>query len=599
MPLKEHPSAARGLLELTRTTGEKDWGTSIRNIVQFDAESLPVERVSFWSYSAESSSMRCESGYVATGRIFERGAMLYQADQPGYFDEIRQARLFEVENVDTDPRTRALREYLAVRGIVSLLDVPVWVEGRLAGVLCHEHVGAARHWTTDDEEFAIGVGQVVASALMARARTQADEAAFRAAFLDDVSRTVGGSLETTEVAERAVDVVVHKLADGAIIWALSHDGAYECLARGSSSAHARAAVEGLVAAVASGSEPPFIAAKVVSEEQSLLLPTFSLANLGRLNPTKAQLALVKAARVQTALGVPLAVAGKPFGAMVLVASRRQYSGWHLALAEDIAMRVAAALVNARHFAAAREAIKARDDFLVLASHELRTPLASLQLHSQNLHRQLERRGDESAAAQADAIGRQVARMARLLEHMNEALKVRADGISLGKETCDLVAIVESSVKQVAALARPASKITLEAHGTLVGHWDRRRLEQVVLALLENAIKFGEGKPIEVELHKDGDDAVLRVRDHGLGIAADRLSAIFSPFERAVHMEHFGGLGLGLYIAKATAEAHDGSIAVKSRVGEGATFEVRLPLSQPEEEQRPGAAPHLTGWRPRS
>jgi signal transduction histidine kinase len=514
---------------------------------------------------------------------------MYREDQPVYFDVLGEARVLSVDQAVTDPRTKDLHEYLAVRSIASLLDVPVWLEGRLGGILCHEHVGKPRHWTTDDEEFAVGVGQVVGSALMARARTRASEAASRAAFLDDVSRVVSGSLEAREVGRLAVATVVPKLADAALIWTIKSDDTFECVAFETADqdnpSHVRAAIAGAIGAVESGIDRPFIAEKVVRECQSLLLPTFSLSNVERrLKPTEAQRALVKAIGMQSALGVPLAVGGAPFGALVLFGSRRQYGNRHLALAEDVALRVAAALENARHYAAAREAIRSRDEFLVLASHELRTPLASLQLQAQNMQRQLRRSGDEPDAAKADAMIRQVTRLGRLLDHMDEALNVRAQGISLRPETCELSAIVEGCVEHVGGIAR--SPITIEAQGPIVGQWDRRRMEQLFLALLENAIKFGDGKPIEVRLRQDGNDAVLTVRDHGMGIAPDRLAAIFSPFERAVRAEHFGGLGLGLYIAKAIAQGHGGSISVSSRVGEGSTFVVVLPLTRTAVAQPP-------------
>jgi signal transduction histidine kinase len=126
--------------------------------------------------------------------------------------------------------------------------------------------------------------------------------------------------------------------------------------------------------------------------------------------------------------------------------------------------------------------------------------------------------------------------------------------------------------------RSGHPIRFKAEDSAVGQWDRRRVEQLVAALVENAVKFGAGKPIDVELRKEGNDAVFTVRDYGPGIAPDRLSSIFSPFERAVPRENYGGLGLGLYIARAIAEAHGGSIAAKGAPGEGATFEVRLPIA---------------------
>jgi signal transduction histidine kinase len=126
-------------------------------------------------------------------------------------------------------------------------------------------------------------------------------------------------------------------------------------------------------------------------------------------------------------------------------------------------------------------------------------------------------------------------------------------------------------------ARPRGGITLDSPDEVTGRLDEARVAQVVRNLLDNAVKFGGGKPIDVTLSVDGGEAVLSVRDRGVGIPADRLSSIFHPFERAVPKEHYGGLGLGLYVAKAIVDAHQGSISVTSAPGEGSTFTVRLPL----------------------
>jgi signal transduction histidine kinase len=104
---------------------------------------------------------------------------------------------------------------------------------------------------------------------------------------------------------------------------------------------------------------------------------------------------------------------------------------------------------------------------------------------------------------------------------------------------------------------------------------------VVTNLLANAIKYGEGKPIEVRLSREGDEAVLVVIDHGIGIAPDQQARIFDRFERAVSSRAFGGFGLGLWIAREIIEAHGGSIGVTSEPGRGSTFVVRLPLSSLE------------------
>jgi signal transduction histidine kinase len=105
-----------------------------------------------------------------------------------------------------------------------------------------------------------------------------------------------------------------------------------------------------------------------------------------------------------------------------------------------------------------------------------------------------------------------------------------------------------------------------------------RLEQVVTNLLTNALKYGAGKPVRVQLAREGTHARLSVQDEGIGIEPEALPRVFGKFVRAVSERHYGGLGLGLYITRQIVEAHGGSVAVDSRPHEGARFTVRLPLS---------------------
>src|SRR5262249_26054393 len=107
-------------------------------------------------------------------------------------------------------------------------------------------------------------------------------------------------------------------------------------------------------------------------------------------------------------------------------------------------------------------------------------------------------------------------------------------------------------------------------------WDRLRLEQVVANLLSNALKYGAGKPVHIEIAAAAGGARLTVSDGGIGISTDDMTRIFERFERGVSGRQFGGFGLGLYIVRQLVEAHGGSISVDSRVGSGSTFTVVLP-----------------------
>src|SRR5262249_233422 len=112
---------------------------------------------------------------------------------------------------------------------------------------------------------------------------------------------------------------------------------------------------------------------------------------------------------------------------------------------------------------------------------------------------------------------------------------------------------------------------------VAGSWDRARIEQVVNNLLSNAAKYGAGKPIRIDVTRDDVNAILAVKDRGIGIDKKDHERIFHRFERAVSTANYGGFGLGLWITQEITGAHGGTIEVDSAPGAGATFTVKLPL----------------------
>jgi len=123
------------------------------------------------------------------------------------------------------------------------------------------------------------------------------------------------------------------------------------------------------------------------------------------------------------------------------------------------------------------------------------------------------------------------------------------------------------------------QIDVSADTPIVGRWDRQRLEQVVVNLLSNAMKYAPGKPVSISVTKRERTAVLEVQDNGPGISRDLQTKIFDRFERAKASKNIGGLGLGLFIVKSITEAHKGRIHVESEPGRGAKFIVELPLDR--------------------
>jgi PAS domain S-box-containing protein len=221
------------------------------------------------------------------------------------------------------------------------------------------------------------------------------------------------------------------------------------------------------------------------------------------------------------------------------------------------------------------ALRAREELLSVVAHEIRSPITSIRLSVQTL-----RHPSVSTAAAAralDVVDREDKRLARFVDELIDVGRIRAGCFDFLIEDVDLSEVARTVVEQLSDdLARFASPVTLTADEHVHGRWDRVRLEDMLTYLLGNAMKFGAGKPIELTVHALDGHAVVRVTDHGIGIPPEMQEKIFEPYARAVSTRQFGGLGLGLYIAKTIVQGMGGGIGVESRPGDATTFTVDLP-----------------------
>jgi PAS domain S-box-containing protein len=230
------------------------------------------------------------------------------------------------------------------------------------------------------------------------------------------------------------------------------------------------------------------------------------------------------------------------------------------------------------------AIKARDSFISVASHELKTPLFSLKLRCQVAARALRRNNPLILTAEKIRnliawTDHEIDRLIHLVEDMLDVSWIETGRLSLNIERIDLCALVRDIVENVASeFFSTNSNVSLEAPVPVIGYWDRHRLEQTIIILLSNAFKYGAGKPVAITVEKRAGTAIIKVRDQGLGIASDKQERIFEQFERAISSENISGFGLGLFIARNIVTQHKGTIQVESKLGEGTTFVVELPLS---------------------
>jgi signal transduction histidine kinase/ActR/RegA family two-component response regulator len=235
-------------------------------------------------------------------------------------------------------------------------------------------------------------------------------------------------------------------------------------------------------------------------------------------------------------------------------------------------------LRARERDEAQAANRAKDDFLAMLGHELRNPLAAIASATEIL----KRLGTTSGAAgQSRAvIERQVRHLKRLVDDLLDAARVQAGKVTLERRPLDLADAVHRAVT-VAQGTDPAIQHVVEVDAQSVGvNFDPTRLEQIVVNLLSNALKFTPaGRAIRVRVRAEDESAVLVVEDEGIGIAEDVLPRIFDLFfqgERSAARSE-GGLGIGLTLVKTLTELHGGTVEARTGgLGLGSAFVIRLP-----------------------
>jgi PAS domain S-box-containing protein len=310
------------------------------------------------------------------------------------------------------------------------------------------------------------------------------------------------------------------------------------------------------------------------------------------------LQLLRGLGLKSYICVPLVVAGNTLGVLTFATaeSGRRYTHADLALAMDLANRAAVAVENTRLYQALRDTDRRKDEFLATLAHELRNPLAPIRNSLQIL--KMPHVDAETVERSRDMMERQLQHLVRLVDDLLDVSRVMRGKIELRKERVELAAVVARAVETVQAqmdsqhhelsVRLPPDSLPVDA--------DPVRLAQVVGNLLTNAAKYTEpGGRIALTAERNGTTAILRVRDTGIGIAADMLPRIFELFVQVdpAATRAQGGLGIGLTLVKNLVEMHHGTIEARSAgLGQGSEFIVRLPLATQEsaEEQAPEAGP---------
>lgn len=223
--------------------------------------------------------------------------------------------------------------------------------------------------------------------------------------------------------------------------------------------------------------------------------------------------------------------------------------------------------------------RAQQQFVADVSHELRTPMTTVRMAADLLHDKRHELPAEEARA-VELLQNQLNRFETLLADLLETSRQDSGAMSLAYEQVNLRELAEQACSAMRPLADEMGS-TMEVRGdtSLVVPCDALRVERILANLLSNALEHGEGLPVRVEVDRDGEEALVRVVDHGVGLTPEQLTSVFTRFWRAdpARVRRIGGTGLGLSIALGDARAHGGALTATGAPNLGATFTLRLPL----------------------
>ncbi len=629
---------AVGALTLVHTQSGRTWsdadlpaaqevarraGQGIENARRFERERSAREglmRLSEITAALAKPSLSLEE--VATTAI-DGGQRLLGADHAIFFDcqdpgmptALASRGRAKSESPETTPIADLARSAIRTREVICFgegaghawnagIVVPLATEGEVLGVVAFGFEGSC---ALDEADRAfVDILALHSAQAFARAKLLARERRYneRVKILADAGELLAGPLDVDTTIGNVGRIAIPVLADLVIFDLVEEDGSMRRV-----SATKDPEIEAKFFDVERfPPEHPYPPdACPVASGRTSFTPVVDEAWVKANSPSAEFYEVLKDLGLTSVVSSPLVSGGEMFGAISICYSKsgRHHTEDDIALAEELARRVAVALRNARLYRLsqqaahraeeaarqAEEASRLKDEFLATVSHELRTPLSAILGWSSLLRRP---RVDGSFVAKGlEVIERNARSQQRLIEDILDVSRIVTGKLRLDTEPVDLAVLAKDVLESVRPTAFAKSiAIAFDAQEgahRLAG--DSGRLRQVLWNLLSNAVKFTpNGGRVWLEIEQSGDRIVVRVRDTGLGIDAAFLPHVFERFRQAdssTTREH-GGLGLGLAIVRHLTEMHGGSVEVKSPgANQGSTFVVTLPV-------RPFSAPIVRG-----
>ncbi|BAY07857.1 multi-sensor hybrid histidine kinase [Calothrix sp. NIES-2098] len=562
LQIREHArrKQSQTLVQLARSKRfqQGNLNAAFQEITEAAARTLSVQRVGVWLYTEDHSTLECVDLYDVRTKEHSSGLSLSKANCPDYFQALEEERSIAAHDAINDTRTQELSQsYLSVLGITSLLNAPIWLGGRLVGVVSHEHFGEVRQWTLEEENFAGSIADFVTLAIEASERNAAEaalrqsEAQFRAIF------------ECSSIGIGLIDMKAQIVdANPALCQMLGYSREELCSKRFTDYVSPQKGDLDLLRQLLSGirSDP-----EQLVERHRIEMEKLFLHKEGRLVWTHLSVSVIPDSN------------GNP--------------EFFLTILEDITERKQTELKLRASQAAAEAGSRAKSEFLATMSHELRTPLNAIMGLSQLLQQEMVGQLNEKQKEYISCVYSSGEHLLALINDILDLSKVEA-----GKEELLLLPLLVTDVCN--SVISTVSDQTLEKGLQLTSKIDpqadicvadERRIKQMLLNLLTNAIKFTPAGQVSLEVKKVSNGITFTVADTGIGIDANQFQFLFEPFKQLDSRlnRQYEGTGLGLALTRKLARLHGGDVTVESTLGEGSKFTLFLP-EQPylaEDESR--------------
>jgi PAS domain S-box-containing protein len=539
-------SQSQTLIRLAKsnTFNQGNLNATLREITEAAARSLLVQRVGVWLYNSDESKIECIDLYDVSTNQHTAGLSVLKANCPAYFQALQKERSIAVNDVYNDKRTQEFAEsYLSMFGVTSVLYTPIWLGERFVGVVCHQHFGGIRQWTLNEENFAASIADLVKLAIETSERNAAQsalrksEAKFRAIFEHS---SIG--ISWANIDERIVD------SNQALCQMLGYNQGELYNKRLTDYIYPEDLTTDLEYQ------------QIVAENRDCFKKELRFQHKN-------------GSLVWTQISVSL------------ICDTNNQPEFFLTIIKNITERKRTELELLKTKEASS---RAKSEFLATMSHELRTPLNAIMGLSQLLQQKIVGKLNEKQEEYVNYIYSNGEHLLALINDILDLSKVEASKeelIVLPLQVQDICNSVIPIVRDRALEKKLqlTTEIDPEADVCIA---DERKIKQMLLNLLTNAIKFTPAGKVSLTVKKVPQGIIFTVSDTGIGIDSSQFQFLFEPFKQLDSRlnREYEGTGLGLALTRKLARMHGGDVTVESTLGEGSRFMLFLPDQTSVEER---------------